>query len=63
MIRLIRPVRSDLSKLTHPFEIHAAPLTDLRVVSAQGWLDEILGPRGSPVDPTGAEAAKGAGLV
>jgi hypothetical protein len=54
MIRLIRPVRSDPSKLTHPFEIHAAPLTDLRVVSAQRWLDEILGPRGSPVDPTGA---------
>jgi hypothetical protein len=63
MIRLIRPVRSDLSKLTHPFEIHAAPLTDLRVVSAQGWLDEILGPRGSPVDPTGAEAPKGTWLV
>lgn len=34
MIRLIRPVRPDASKLTHPFEIRAAPLTDLRVVSA-----------------------------
>jgi glycosyltransferase involved in cell wall biosynthesis len=54
MIRLIRPVQSDPSKLTHPFEIHAAPLTDLRVVSAPRWLDEILGPRDSPVDPTGA---------
>ena len=30
--------------------IHAAALTDLRVVSAQRRLDEILGPRGSPVD-------------
>jgi glycosyltransferase involved in cell wall biosynthesis len=54
MIRLLRPVQSDPSKLTHPFEIHAAPLTDLRVVSAPRWLDEILGPRGSPVDPMDA---------
>jgi glycosyltransferase involved in cell wall biosynthesis len=54
MIRLIRPVQSDPSTLTHPFEIHAAPLTDLRMVSAPRWLDEILGPRGSPVDLTGA---------
>lgn len=54
MIRLIRPVQSDPSKLTHPFEIHAAPLTDLRVVSAPHWLDEIFGPRGAPVDLTGA---------
>jgi glycosyltransferase involved in cell wall biosynthesis len=53
-IRLLRPVWSDPSKLTHPFEIHAAPLTDLRVVSMQGWIDEILGPRGSPVDLAGA---------
>ncbi|MDQ3349176.1 MAG: hypothetical protein M3545_14560, partial [Acidobacteriota bacterium] len=54
MIRLLRPVRPDTSTLTHPFEVHAAPLTDLRVVSAPRWLDEILGSRGSPVDPTGA---------
>ncbi len=53
-MRLCRLVLSDPSKLTHPFEIHAAPLTDLRVVSAPRWLDEILGPRGSPIDQTGA---------
>jgi hypothetical protein len=38
-------------------------LTDLRVVSAQRWLDEILGPRGSPVDPNEHGAASPAHMT